>query len=162
MNKGLEPYRVHAVYRTIAEEREPAVALLRHRIERSHEYNQDQGRRHRPLDPRKISGCRQDQAALENRSICGICGMYTRRYLRGTERINLQKEHYTRRKELTSDSYAYPSNVQWGQIVAKDYRRDHDSGDLLSNTSDGHRNNPCPFDDAGSLQGGYKDKLLTW
>ena len=55
-------------------------------------------------------------------------------------------------KELTSDSYAYSSNVQWSQFVAEDYRRDQDRGDLLRNTSDGHGDDSCPFDDADLLQ----------
>jgi len=66
-----------------------------------------------------------------------------------------------RRKEPTGDSYAHTSNVQWGQFVAKYYRRDHDSGNLLRNTSDGHRNNSCPFNDAGWLHRSWKGELRT-
>ena len=56
------------------------------------------------------------------------------------------------RKELTGDGYTYSSNVQWCQFVAKDYRRDQDRGDFLRDTSDGHRDNSCPLDDANLLR----------
>ena len=57
------------------------------------------------------------------------------------------------RKELTGNSYGHPGDVQWGQFVTKDYRRDRDGGNFLRNTGDGHGNYPCPFDDTGLLQG---------
>lgn len=73
------------------------------------------------------------------------------------ERANqpsLREERYMRQRELTGDSYSHASNIQWRQFVAKDYCRDHDGGNLLRNTSDGHRNNPCPLNDTGRLRGG--------